>query len=197
MEEHYKNLWEQLKGEYEEKETVDSFFPFIFSIAKRLTKDEQDAKDLTQNVSETFYKKKPLKKIKDTYGLIYSSVRNHFLNIVISNQRRQKHEGHYALSIPRSYEIEEATFERKNLNFHQKMIFIHFKSQLTKKEFNFLNMLYNGMSVEDIAEELGVSVKRVRNRKTDIYKKLRNLNSLIFIFLYLTYGIQNLLNLVR
>lgn len=197
MKKHYKNLWEQLNGEFQKNESKEEFLPFIYSTAKRLTKNEEAAKELTQSVSESFLKKRPLKNIKDVFGLTYSSVRNQFLNIIKSNKTRLHHEGEYALAFQEGYEIDGKLFARSDLDYYQQLLLLRLKSQLKEKDFDFLMMLHSGMSLEEIAKELGVSVKRIKNRRREIYKKIDKSKLLVLAFLFITNLIQNTLNLVQ
>ena len=146
------------------------------------------------NTPPIFLSTHPKKGIRNIYSYVYKTIKNRFISIVQSNKRREEREEKYLFI----KELEKQnSSDTENISSYRKTLLSSLKNRLNERDYHLLQLLYSGMPIDEIANELDVSVKRIKNRRSEILRKLSITSMMIIFILHVGITIQNLVkNLV-
>ena len=175
--ESYNNLWEQFKSGYTKTE-ID-FFPLLLSMARSVTKDQHLAEDLVQDTLLSFLTSKPKIDIQNLPQYVYRSIKNRYINLSKASDRRILREDIFlSIQAIQNDNAEEMIKHQKQL------LFVSLK--LKEKEYQLLRMLFK-LSLEEIADEMNISLKTVKNKKSLLLKKLKTIITAILFFVIIQF----------
>jgi RNA polymerase sigma-70 factor (family 1) len=152
-------------------EIYDRYWKVMYLHVFRMVRDEEESKDIIQELFSTFWQKKEIIQSTNIGGYLYVAARNKVLNLVQQNKVRSD----YLISLGKfSHEMSNVTLEqidekdlaqsleREIAKLPDKMRIIF---ELSRKE---------NLSHKEIALKLGLSDKTVKKQVSNALKLIRN-----------------------
>jgi RNA polymerase sigma-70 factor, ECF subfamily len=139
---------------------------------RRLLQDEERARDAAQEVFANLLMHK--EQLEDRYpsSLLYRMATNTCLNILRDHRFRSHLDGDAALERIAAYDESENTVEAKNL-----LEKIFRKEKASTREIAVLHFV-DGLTLQEVAEEIGLSVSGVRKRIRDFRARVKNMREI-------------------
>ena len=164
------------------EEIIDKYYNETYLFARNLTRNEDLAKDLVQDVFFKFWKKrKNFKKNATIKGWLFTSVRN----VYIDNLRKYKKEVYLVETM--YVEVVEEIAQDKQGSLDRKIKILEKGIEELPKKCHTVFTLSKreGLTNDEIAKYLSISVKTVEGHLTGAIKTLRNkLRSVEFPILF-------------
>ncbi|MEJ2882958.1 RNA polymerase sigma factor [Pedobacter sp. GR22-6] len=160
------------QDDYAYKELYERYWPQLFSFARRLLRDEEDAKDVIQETFIKLHTKLSSIEVEQSVrSYLYRSVRN----AIIDRAKHDKIKGNYIEGI-RQYM--EAGYEHADAQLQLKELSALIESEIEKLPpkmraiFELSRKQY--MSHKEIAEEVGIDEKTVKKQLSNAIIRLRS-----------------------
>lgn len=160
---------------------TNSFFAFLLSTARSVTKDQYQAEDLAQDILLSFLTSQPKIGIQNLSQYIYRSIKNRCINLSKADERRIMRENTFLFI----QDLQENGTDSKEIIKHQKqLLFVSLK--LKEKEYQLLKMLFT-LPLEETADEMNISLKSVKNKKSLLLKKLKTITNTLLFFIIIQF----------
>lgn len=150
---------------------IESYYKETFWYARSLTRSEALAKDLTQEVfSKLWEKRKKLKEGVVIKGWLFQSIRNKYLDYVKKTKKET-----YLLETAFANTLNSVIQKETEEGVSKKMAIIEKEIQNLPKKCHevFLLSKKEGLTNNEIAEHLGISIKTVEGHLTKAFKTLK------------------------
>ncbi|WP_086477588.1 MULTISPECIES: RNA polymerase sigma-70 factor [Arenibacter] len=170
----------------EYRELYDSLYIPLCLFAHKYLENIEDSQDVVQDVFLKIWQKELLVKDKaSAKPYLYSAVRNKCLDFLKSSysQKREKH-----ISVDHKQLEEESFFAREFVLVETSEIIERALNSLPTKHKNVIRFGMRGMTNQQIADRLNLSVNTIKSQKKVAYRQLRLLlekDLLLIILMYL------------
>ena len=159
-------------------------FPRVKNFARLLTKSEEDAEDIAQNIFLKLWTRPDLWQGQESMtGYLYTVTRNEIFNLFKHQKVEQEYESHIIRSQLIGELCDEDTSLLENLYYKEIVLLVELAlNQLPPRRKQVFEMSrIEGLSHKEIAEKLQIPVRTVENH---IYKTLTELRKvLMFVIL--------------
>jgi RNA polymerase sigma-70 factor (family 1) len=159
------------------RDLFNRFFPLLISAAYRILHNEDDAKDVVQNVFVNIYSRREYLQVTELKFYLMRAVKNECLNYLRSKNRLRMHHEAYSQSIEDISDhdlLEHAE--------HEERIYSAIRSLPLQCQKVFTMSRLEHRNNQEIAQELGVSIRTVETHISNALKSLRRQLSIISIF---------------
>lgn len=167
-------LFEQLKKGDEGvlKEFFETFYPLYVAFAHNYVTNEQESEDLVQESFVMFWERREsFENIYYAKAFLYKTIRHKCLNFIRHRNVEQRHmeniHNNNADIEKRAYFIDAIIKEESSRMIYEQI------EQLSKMGRQVIALSLDGLSNEEIAETLGISINTVRTHKARTYQQLR------------------------
>ena len=175
MKNEYQLLLNQEKGF---KQIFELFYPRLWHFVKEYITDEEDAKDILQNVFTTLWEKRNSLKADTNlnaymYTLAKSQCLNHLKHLKVVNEYAREAQVEMQEAFVNAYAVNAFEPERMDIEALELMIekAVRELPEQCRKVFE-LNR-YEGLKYKEIAQKLGISVKAVEAHISNALRHLR------------------------
>lgn len=151
------------------KELFEDYYPILCVFALKYIKDEEQCKDIAQEVLLTYWqKRKDFDNIYKVKGYLYTVTRNRCLNLIKRENLGEAYQKE--ISLESDFYIEDEVIRQETYLLIRKAI-DSLPSQMRK----IIELTMQGLKNSEIATELAIAEGTVHSLKKTAYKKLRNL----------------------
>ncbi|TKC07048.1 RNA polymerase sigma factor [Pedobacter frigoris] len=164
-------------------EIFERYSRVMYVYAKNLVRDKDEAEDMVQDVFTSLWDKSPRLELKGSLSsYLYSAVRYKFINLVAKKRVRTDYAEAFQLLIDEGdYNIDSYINEKELLALIEKEV-----AKLPEKMRKVFELSRNaGLSHNQIAQQLNLSEKTVKNHINHALKVLRGKFEVAFIMVYL------------
>lgn len=160
------------------------YYPILCRFALTITREESDAEESVQDVFVRLWeKRKQSTTVRNVKSYLFKATYNQCLLQLKNKRTRVLHENEYAINMPADLPVEEA----ENWEAFRPVIQSAVNQLPDKCRQIFLMRRYEGLTNNEIAEYLNISVKTVENQLTIAINKLRiqlkpHIKQLIILF---------------
>ena len=143
-------------------------YPVLYRLAYSLLRDEEDCRDLVNDVFAEVLDNDSLEGVQNYDGYLFRSVRNRALNIIERKKTIEKVRNLYPIEqdINSVYDV---AYDKKLLQVNELM-----DSELSANARNVMRLVFEkGNSYKDAAEQLGVSVAAINKHVVKSLRLLR------------------------
>lgn len=137
---------------------------FLFSFAK--TKNKENSKDLVQNAFIKLVEQRN-NKIYDVEGYLKKSINNNWRTEIRNKKNRS--------NSLKKYQESKISQAKNHISIDKNTMEKEIDRTLTSTNSKIINLTVEGFKNHEIAKKLGMTEKKVRNRKSESRKKLKKL----------------------
>jgi len=153
------------------KQMFERLFPPMCMLASRILKDEDKGKDVAQDAFVKLWEKHQ-EEFSSEHALrayLYVLVKNACLNLIQKENKVQNSSVDAALHLP------EKEFLNELLREETYQILRYAISELSPQAVEVMNLMLQGFSNQDIADQMGITINTVKTVKKRAYRSLRDM----------------------